>query len=90
MAKRKRGEPVREFYCETCKQEKCMNLEELKEHLVNLHGIDIGKVKGTREMTMHMDGSKFYQSNYLWTFGEVKVTEVVSATRVGEDRKMWA
>lgn len=65
-----RKNPVNDFLCLTCKDSEVKNLAEFKEHLINAHNVnpdDKEAMKGTRQMTMHMDGSYWFSSNYNWT-----------------------
>lgn len=88
--RRKPKKATRDFYCETCKQKDAMTLDAMKEHFRAVHQIDVTKTKGTREMVMHLDGTDFYESNYVWTFGDVKMVEATWNPRSKADRALWS
>jgi len=70
---------IRTFKCITCDQ----ILDGSKtaiDHLKIVHAID--SPKGTKQMILHMDGRDWYQSNYLWLFGEIEMLEIRISKRI--------
>jgi hypothetical protein len=73
------------FKCVTCD----LDLTDRKaavEHLKVVHQIE--NPHGNRQMVMHLDGEKFFQTNYEWTFGEVKLMEFCYNERTAKTM-MW-
>lgn len=62
-----RENPINVFTCDTCKGLESMEFTAFKEHLKNEHSINTEKLKGTKQMVMHMDGDFWYSYNYKWT-----------------------
>lgn len=87
--RRKKGEPVDIFWCETCRQTDAqgMTKKEAIAHLLAIHKLKTPT--GKKQMVMHLDGEKFYESQYKWIFGKVEMSELYHGTRVGEDRAIW-
>lgn len=75
------------FKCLSCKGEPEFTPEELKAHLQDTHGIT--ETKGTRRMIFHLDGTDFFQSEYEWQIGEVKLDQQVRCKRDKESKKLW-
>ena len=91
--KKTKPEHLREFFCETCKQEIGTPYQSMKDHLSIVHGIT--KMEGSRQMNMHIDGIKFYESTFTWTLGEVEVGKPVTViehtrdSRTGQNAALW-
>lgn len=64
--------------------EKEFTPKEVIEHLEKEHGIAKG-TEGTRSMTLHIDGKDFYSSQYVWQFGNLKLTQIVREPRSNGD-----
>ncbi len=62
-----RENPVNQFKCDTCKELDSMNFREFKQHLKTEHGVSEENMKGTKSMTMHIDGDFWYSYDYKWT-----------------------
>jgi hypothetical protein len=55
------------FKC-SCENKTEMIHTDFIKHLVECHGLKTNADReGKREMIMHMDGAKFFQSTYKWT-----------------------
>jgi hypothetical protein len=61
------------FICSNCNLE-LSDGKQAAEHLKVVHGIK--NTQGTRTMILHIDGSNFYESQYEWIIGDVKLVEV--------------
>jgi hypothetical protein len=77
------------YNCENCQTRDFLTGNaEMSKHMLEVHGIDTQKVMGRREMTMHMDGKDWYQSNYKFTFAvnpPVVMTYSVRCERDADD-----
>lgn len=58
-----RKNPVNQFTC--C--EKTMGYKDFKEHLREIHKLEVGQMRGKKSMLMHMDGDKWFSWQYQWT-----------------------
>jgi hypothetical protein len=80
MAKRKKSDikeeenlrknPINLFQCLSCKDSESLSFNEFKTHLRDVHKIntdDKEQMKGSRKMTMHMDGTFWFSSTYELT-----------------------
>ena len=85
MAKKKQDEEVDEynvFRCTTCADQPEFEGNAIKEHLQQVHGIE-GEPKGTRRMTMHVDGRTFFRSTQEWTLeGGVTLVQFTQHRRI--------
>ena len=78
--------------CETCKdQPEFSDFRTFKNHLIAVHQVDANTAKVTKQETMHLDGTKFYQTNYACKIigSDITYTEVIRQQRTGEDALMW-
>ena len=74
-ATKKRGgagktKPCNICICQSCPDLPEFELDEFKEHLKTVHNIDPATTLMQREMIMHLDADKWYESQYQWS--EVK------------------
>lgn len=70
------------FTCQTCNSE-AMTIEELKQHLAEVHGSD---GKGIKLMISHIDGCDFFSTAYQWVLaGGVVVIESITMRRDKDD-----
>lgn len=74
------------FWCLTCNDDKEMTPEQAKDHLKSVHSIG-GEIKGFKRMTMHVDGSDYFKSNYEWVIDGIKLHQHTMNPR--KDRSMW-
>lgn len=58
---------INEFSCCKCADTRSMTHKQIIEHLTEVHKIDVGTTKFTKQMQSHMDGDTWYSSTYLWT-----------------------
>lgn len=75
-----------QWYCEEHQQ--WYSKADFIEHL-KTHGIDPQTAKGNRQMTMHMDGSNWWQSTYQWTLGDLHFTQSIRSEREKNDPMMF-
>ncbi len=59
-------------------------------HLKSAHGIIAKTTKGERRMVQHIDGRDFFSSHYEWTFGDVKLYQLVHIERDDDDMMRFA
>jgi hypothetical protein len=76
------------FKCLSCEGEPEFTPGELREHLKTVHNIT--EAKGNRRLVFHLDGSDFFQSDYEWKIGDVKLAQQVRCKRRGLDKALWA
>lgn len=62
-----RKNPINVFRCDVCKELPDMKFEYFKEHLSSVHKLNPDQLKGTKQMTMHIDFANSYSSTYEWT-----------------------
>lgn len=74
-----------DWFCETCKDGKVYSLAEMLTHLKEVHGIDGKTTSATKHMTMHLDGRKWFQTNYAVNIADVKLTNAVRSRRSKND-----
>ncbi len=55
-----------------------MNFDEFKTHLKEVH--QINETSGKKSMLMHLDGSKWFQSNYEWCSTSLSVLPALRRT----------
>lgn len=80
------------WYCseDGCKEVGQMTLEQYKLHLKEKHGKEVGKdTKVSKRMTMHMDGSYWYSSQYECEVMGLKAVNSTCNKRSGEDAMYW-
>lgn len=71
------------WWCDTCDAKREMTVEQFKAHMKDVHHIE--ELKGTRQMTAHMDGRASYTSNYRWDIGGVNCFQSVTNRRGKND-----
>lgn len=76
-------ENIHYFVCSTCNDGLQMTQIQAVEHLKSEHNAT--ETKGNRQMTLHLDGRDWYQSNYQWTIGDVQLLEVCRNKRRYDD-----
>jgi len=77
------------FICLTCEERpEFPEADKLKEHLTTVHNIT--EFQGNRQMTMHLDGEDFFQTNYEWDIQGVKLAQAIRCKRRGLDKKIWS
>ncbi len=54
------------FQC-SCEGSKEQSFDDFKKHLTEVHNLNNEEMEGKKEMTMHIDGKKFFSSVYKWT-----------------------
>jgi hypothetical protein len=57
---------------------------EVVEHLQSVHGIQ-PPIQAQRKMTGHLDAAGWFQSNYEWSIGELKLHQAVRMERAKDD-----
>ena len=80
------------FQCNACKEQPQFDgYPAFGEHLRTVHKIDTTKAKVTQRMGMHLDATKWYQTNYDCQIvdSDVAYTEFVREQRTGEDAMYW-
>lgn len=71
--------------CLECEGEPEFEHGEFMKHLQDVHGIDTKTAKGSRTMLMHLDGRKWYQSNYEVVVQGVKCVNFCRNRRARND-----
>ena len=95
--KNKKPEEPIEFnawWCSTCSTGE-LTVESLREHLRVAHSLDLKGLKGQQELLVHLDSSKWFQSDYRVTIKDPDGKEVIlvhsqRCARRGMDAQMWA
>jgi hypothetical protein len=94
MAKKKvkeeQAQEEQAFFCVTCQKELGVHAEAIK-HIQEVHALPPHS-KFNKQMTMHMDGAKWYSSTYLLTSAdkpEVVLQLCVRNQRTGADAAFW-
>jgi hypothetical protein len=78
--------------CETCKdQPEFTRFKMFRDHLEHTHQVPVKTAKVTQQMLSHIDGTKWYQTNYSCKVVDMEVTytEAIRQERTGEDAMMW-
>lgn len=70
----KKEEEFNVFKC--CKKE--MEFVELKEHLKEIHKIDLEKMAMSRSLMMHLNKGRFHQSTYKWKAGDLEFLQYIN------------
>ncbi len=86
--RKKQKKEVSEFNlwsCQSC--DAAIEAAKVNEHLENVHGIK--EMKGRKQMLCHMDGADWFQSDYEYTIGDVKLNQSIRCKRNEEDRMYW-
>lgn len=53
--------------CQSCSGLPEFEINEMKEHLATVHGVDLKTSPFSREILLHIDADKWYESQYQWT-----------------------
>jgi len=77
------------YKCITCDDGKEYSQSEIQKHLKEVHRIDPAKVKGTKEMVMHMDSRDWYASEYKIKIRNVELKNETCDKRSKESRAYW-
>lgn len=83
-----RKNPINVFQCghPDCIKTGEFEHKDFKRHLLDVHGITADQIKGHRQMTMHMDGSYWFSSNFTWTLeGGLEFKQYVRMARPKND-----
>lgn len=72
------------FVCKTCSSPD-MNFEEMKSHLIDVHGIDTKKEVGTISLVSHLDLSEYYINVHEIVCGQVTLTRTTRSRRDNND-----
>lgn len=74
------------FICVNCDKDgdNPMEHKQLMEHLESVHQLK-RPIQGTRSLTMHIDGSTWYQSTYELEVGDIHLIEQYRARRSHDD-----
>lgn len=59
------------FWCETCADKIEMDSDALKQHMLEVHKIDISNHKAQRTMISHVDARTWYSYQWRWTFADI-------------------
>lgn len=73
------------WFCLECEGTPEFERAEMMCHLKDVHQIDPKTAKGTRRMTMHLDGRDWFQSNYEWEINGMKFANQVRCERAKND-----
>ena len=77
-----RKNPINEFTC--CGE--TMKLPEFRDHLLRVHKVQAAKMKGKKQMLMHMDGDYWFSYNWQWELENgVKFTQYTEMARELDD-----
>jgi len=93
MSGRRKGKPEKLpefgtfFSCPTC-QAGFRGSDEFKKHLAEKHGIR--ELKGSKQLTMHVDASRWFSSDYVLTISGLTFGMHVCLQRTGLNAQMWA
>ena len=60
--------PYHYFVCDCDKDKEFHEMEGLKAHVKENHGIDLNGLKGTRNLMLHINKKPRHASSYRWTF----------------------
>ena len=72
--------------CDTCADKpEFESTEAMKTHLVEVHKMDMKTTKFSKKMLCHLDGAKFFQSDYRYTGGGVDLFNSVRHSRDKSD-----
>jgi hypothetical protein len=85
----KMGKEYNIFKCETCKDGKNYEFEEMRTHLIKVHKIDVTKTKAESTVNMHLDGADYFAWVYNIKIGNVQLTNESCQKRSKEDKKYW-
>lgn len=69
------------YYCETCGNGDVMSFGQMREHLINTHGIDLATALFNKTMISHLDMERSYASNYRLIHGGVAILQTITAKR---------
>lgn len=79
------------WQCETC-QTDAMEREPMFAHLREVHDIDAENTSASMNMTMHLDGRDWYQTNYAISLldGRVNLSRFIRNERNADAMMRWA
>lgn len=77
------------WQCNECEGQPQFPHAEMMKHLKEVHQINIKTAKGTRRMTMHLDGKDWYQTNYEIEIDGKKFMNFVRNERDADDMMRW-
>jgi len=84
-----KGNEFHVYICQTCEGHFEAPWEKFRDHCFDKHGLICGE-KGIRTMLMRLDGKDFFESRYVWKFGEkIEFIEIRRNKRTGEDARVW-
>ena len=87
MKREENNKPVNVFTCLTCKENPTFSHKDFILHVEKQHGFK--PKQGKRLMSMHMDGSDWFSSDYSWEFIHegviVKANQFVRCSREMDD-----
>lgn len=81
--------PINLCICQSCIGLPEFESDKMKEHLKEVHSIDLSTAQFDRTMLMHMDSANWYETQYQWTEkkdGGVKFQQLVRELR----KEAWA
>lgn len=90
MKKKKEGVAPYNFWTDPEAPDKEFTTAEFKAHLQEEYGIDMGTMKGTRQMLMHMDGDTWFFYQWAWTLAGKKFFQHTRQLRTGMDKEIWS
>ncbi len=67
--------------CLECKGEPEFEHADMMKHMQDVHQIDTKNAKGTKQMSMHLDGRDWYQTNYNVEINGMKFLNLVRNKR---------
>jgi len=77
------------WQCNECEGQPTFPHGQMVKHLKEVHQIDLKTAKGTQEMTMHLDGREWYQTNYEIEIDGKKFARFVRNERAADDMMRW-
>lgn len=86
MKKKRKPQPVKPsnlWTCQSCPLTKALEHQEMMDHMKQVHNIT--DPKGKRMMTLHLDGTDSYTSQYQWTIGGLEFCQTVTTQRAPDD-----
>lgn len=85
LAANQKAESFNIWVCQECEGNPEFDTKDFAEHL-KYHGIaDPKSIKGSRTMTMHMDGEKWYQTSYTWKIAGMTFFQTIREKRARND-----
>lgn len=78
---KKEGTSFNDWKCMSCEGEPEFGHVEMMKHLQEVHGFNPKTTKGSRQMTLHLDGRDWYQTNYRWEINGLVFMQFVRNAR---------